>query len=115
MLHRLLFVAFLSLTLSAVAQEPAPCALVVPTTVTANSEAEAQATCPCPITTITVKVLNRWGQAMWSASTLEGFPHALLGVPEVGAGTYLWQAEYTVLLEGAPVVQKGSGFLNVLK
>lgn len=115
MMHRLLFLTFLFLSLHAVAQESAPCGLVVPGTVTPNSEAVAQATCPCPITAFAVTVYNRWAAEVWSSSSLEGFPSGLLTVKDLPAGTYLWKVNYTAVVLGTPTALEASGYVQVLK
>jgi hypothetical protein len=115
MLHRLFFLAFLFLTLGAMAQEPAPCALVVPGSVTPNSEAVAQASCPCPITAFEGTVYSRWGSEVWSSSSLEGFPGGLLAVKDLQAGTYLWKVKYTTEVNGQTTARETSGYVNVLK
>ena len=115
MLHRLLFLFFLFLSVHAVAQEPSPCALVVPNTVTANSDTPAQATCPCRITELEATVYNRWGVELWRSSSLEGFPGGLLAVQDLPAGTYLWKVKYTAVADGTPTPLEATGFVNVLK
>ena len=115
MMHRLLFLAFALLSLHAMAQEPSPCALVVPNTVTANSDTPAQATCPCRITELDVTVYNRWGVELWRSSSLEGFPGGLLTVQDLPAGTYLWKVKYTAVADGTPTALEATGFVNVLK
>lgn len=115
MMYRVLLLSLLFLSVGAVAQVPTPCALVVPNAVTPNSEAAAQATCPCRVPTFTAKVFSRWAKEVWSTKQLEGFPNDLLGVKEIEAGTYFWQAEYTAIVDGMPVAQKASGYLEVLR
>lgn len=114
-MHRLLILPLLLLSIRAAAQVPTPCALVVPNTVTPNSEAAVQATCPCRVTTFEAKVFNRWAGEVWSTKQLQGFPNDLLGMEGVGAGTYLWQAEYTAIVDGIPLTQKANGYLQVLR
>lgn len=114
-MHRLLLLPLLLLSIRAAAQVPTPCALVVPNTVTPNSEAAVQATCPCRVTAFEAKVFNRWAGEVWSTKQLQGFPNDLLGMEGVGAGTYLWQAEYTAIVDGIPLTQKANGYLQVLR
>ncbi len=107
------FIGSLSITW-AMAQQPTPCALVVPAVVGPSVEA-VPTTCPCRVTAFKATVYNRWAVEVWSTDSIAAFPSGLLGVQDLAGGTYLWKVKYTAIATGDAVEQERTGYVNVVK
>ncbi|MBK9514848.1 MAG: hypothetical protein IPO05_14745 [Flavobacteriales bacterium] len=107
------FIGSLSITW-AMAQQPTPCALVVPAVVGSSVEA-VPTTCPCRVTAFKATVYNRWAVEVWSTDSIATFPGGMLGAQDLAGGTYLWKVKYTAIATGDAVEQERTGYVNVVK